>query len=176
MTISRRTHAQNTHRMRARLWSRVESGMNVDEAVRNLWPIYTDKGGRHNTSRVHTFRLWEKRGLWPPSKAELTEATKTGWIRTRAVPKPLHSDRNAVERGRQLLTTMTERNKEWTGGRMRKETSIRTKIIAARVPVDLIDQIRALRGTKTEHLEKAIRLYLEVLKPENKECGKTPGD
>jgi hypothetical protein len=54
-------------------------------------------------------------------------------------------------------------HKEWTGGRMKKYSTFKTRVIAGRLPVELINEINRLKGSKTFHLERALRLYVKVM-------------
>jgi hypothetical protein len=45
-----------------------------------------------------------------------------------------------------------------------KYTTLKTKMIAARLPVALAEELEALEGPKSGHIERAVKLYLKVLK------------
>ena len=46
---------------------------------------------------------------------------------------------------------------------MKKYSTLKTRVIAGRMPVDLINQINQFKGSKTFHLERALRLYVKVM-------------
>ncbi len=46
-----------------------------------------------------------------------------------------------------------------------RKSALQTKMVAARFPVALVEQLEALPGRKSHHLEKALMLYLRVIKP-----------
>jgi len=47
-----------------------------------------------------------------------------------------------------------------------RESTLKTSMIAARFPNDLVTELKALGVRVSHHLEKALRLYLKVLKSE----------
>ncbi len=74
------------------------------------------------------------------------------------------SEKEILQRVRKILDSIQVHHKEWTGGRMKKYSTLKTRVIAGRLPVDLINQINRLKGSKTFHLERALRLYIQVMK------------
>ena len=73
------------------------------------------------------------------------------------------SEKEILHRVRKILDTIEVHHKEWTGGRNRKYSTLKTRVIAGLMPVDLINQINRLKGSKTFHLERALRLYVMVM-------------
>ncbi|MGO9121433.1 MAG: hypothetical protein ACLQPD_27960 [Desulfomonilaceae bacterium] len=47
---------------------------------------------------------------------------------------------------------------------MKKYSSVKTKVFAGRLPVDLLNEIHRFKGSNTYHLERALRLYVMVMK------------
>ena len=68
----------------------------------------------------------------------------------------------AISQMRKILDSIVLQ-KEWTGGPTKKQKSIKTRIIAGRVPVSVINQIDMLGISRSYHLERALRLYLRVI-------------
>jgi len=64
---------------------------------------------------------------------------------------------------RKILAKIEVHHKEWTGGRMKKYSTVKTRVFAGRLPVDLINQIHQFKGSNTYHMEKALRLYVKVM-------------
>ena len=75
------------------------------------------------------------------------------------------SEEEVLQGTRMILDQIEVRKKEWTGGRRKQYSTVKTKVIAARVPVDLINEIHRFTGSDTYHLERALRLYVKVLGP-----------
>ena len=151
------------------------------KAVKKVYP------GDKNSST--TLGVWKKYGLWPVTEKMVSSGifgeddsgnqgrnglsviSGGGTKRIRKLKDPsigyLESDLSEKEilRGvREILDTVQVHHKEWTGGRLKKYSTIKTKLIAGRMPVDLINDINRLKGSKTFHLERALRLYVKVMK------------
>lgn len=45
-----------------------------------------------------------------------------------------------------------------------RKSALQTKMVAARFPVELVQELEALPGRKSHHLERALMLYLRVMK------------
>lgn len=73
------------------------------------------------------------------------------------------SQEDALVGARTILEKIQTREKEYTGGCYKKMSTVKTKIVGARLPVDLINELNRLGGSKTYHLERAVRLYLKIL-------------
>ncbi len=154
------------------------------KAVKMVYP------GDKNSST--TLRIWEKYGLWPPPK-EILSDRKTAVMRgeqsrnqgkngltviSGGGQKRLKSPKENSENGRhepelsekeilqsvqKILEKIEVHHKEWTGGRMKKYSTLKTKVFAGRLPVDLINDIHLFKGSNTYHLERALRLYVKVM-------------
>jgi hypothetical protein len=48
---------------------------------------------------------------------------------------------------------------------MKKYSTNKTKVFAGRRPVDLINEIDKFKGSNTDHLERALRLYVTIMGP-----------
>jgi len=146
--------------------------------------------GAKNSST--TLRIWKKYGLWPPPEEMLSER-KAGVKREEqsrnqgknglkvisgGANKRLKSLKEHAENGRhdpelsekkilqsirKILEKIEVHHKEWTGGRMKKYSTLKTRVFAGRLPVDLINEIHKLKGSNTFYLERALRLYVKVM-------------
>jgi len=144
------------------------------QAVKRVYP------GDKNSST--TLRIWKEYGLWPPSEELLsgrivgddessfqrTNGFKiirggAGKVRRLIAPEEL-SEKEILQQVRKILDKIEVHHKEWTGGRLKKFSVIKTKILAGRLPVDLLNEIHKFKGSKTYHLERALRLYVKVMR------------
>jgi hypothetical protein len=73
------------------------------------------------------------------------------------------SEKEILQSVRKILDTIQVHEKEWTGGRTKKYATLKKRIFAGRLPVDLINEIHLFKGSNTYHLERALRLYVKVL-------------
>jgi hypothetical protein len=137
-----------------------------------------------------TLRIWKKYGLWPlpekmlggkssgaveksrnQGKNGLTVISGGGKKRLKSLKehsensehKSELSEREILESVRKILDKIEIRKREWTGGRKKRYSPLKTKVIAARIPVELLNQIHEFKGTDTYYLEKALRLYVLIL-------------
>jgi len=73
------------------------------------------------------------------------------------------SHEEILKEARIILEKIQTREKEYTGGCHRKMSTVKTKIVGGRLPVDLNNELNRLKGSKTYHLERALRFYLKLL-------------
>jgi len=153
----------------------IESGSDARKAelkaVKKVYPV--DK----NSSS--TLNIWKKYGLWPPSEEilngiDISQANSRfqgknglklifGAGRGRRQIDEL-SEKDILQRVGKILDTIEVHKRErGTGGRRKIYSLTRTKIIAARIPVDLLNEIHRFRGSNSYHLERALRLYVKVM-------------
>lgn len=151
------------------------------KAVKRVYP------GDKNSST--TLNVWKKYGLWPPSeeilkggidrddesnnqgKNGLTVITGGGQKKLKSLKKhtdssghiPDLSEKQILLGIRKILDSIEVHHKEWTGGRFKKYSTIKTKVFAGRLPVDLLNEIHKFKGSNTYHLERALRLYEMVM-------------
>jgi hypothetical protein len=151
------------------------------QAIKRVYP--SDK----NSST--TLNIWKKYGLWPVTEEMLRSgifgedqsnnqgrnglsvisggaAKKPGKLKDPSEKGFLDSDLSEEEilRGaRKILDAIEVHHREWSGGRNRKYSTIKTKLIAGRMPVDLLNDIHKFKGSNTYHLERALRLYVKVI-------------
>jgi hypothetical protein len=62
-----------------------------------------------------------------------------------------------------ILDTIQVHEKEWTAGPTKKYATLKKRVFARTLPVDLINEIHEFKGNNTFHLEKALRLYVLIL-------------
>ncbi len=82
----------------------------------------------------------------------------------RGRPESELSEKEILQGDRKILDSIEVHKKPWTGGRRKKYAIIKTRVIAGRIPVDLLNEINRFPGSKTDHLEKALRLYVQIMK------------
>ena len=149
----------------------------TDERKAELWAVKKVYPGDRNSST--TLRIWKEYGLWPPSEEILSGATGEGESRFQGknglkvitgpgrVRRPIDakelSEKEILRRVAKILDSIEVHHKEWTGGRLKKYSLIKTRIIAGRLPVDLLNEMHKFRGSNTYHLERALRLYVKVM-------------
>jgi hypothetical protein len=150
------------------------------KAVKRVYP------GDKNSST--TLSVWKKYGLWPVT-AEMLSCGIFGEEDSRnqknvltVIPgggsKKIKSLKEHSEKGyreselservilqgvRKILEKIEVHHREWTGGRNRKYSTFKTRVIADRLPVDLLNEIHRFKGSNTYHLERALRLYVKVM-------------
>jgi hypothetical protein len=154
----------------------IESGTEVRKAelkaVKKVYP------GDKNSST--TLRIWKEYSLWPPpeellngrivgndsrfqGKNGLKVIPGLGRVR-RVIDASQLSEKDILKRVGKILDTIEVHKRErGTGGRRKIYSLTRTKIIAARIPVDLLNEIHRFRGSNSYHLERALRLYVKVM-------------
>jgi hypothetical protein len=157
-------------------------------AVKAVYP-----GDKNSSS---TLRTWKEYGLWPPP-GEAAEEMRTGTGRAESriqgqshltvIPgnggkrrklkertvdrdqRPELSEKENLQMMRKILDTIEVHHKEWTGGRLKKYSTTKTRVFAGRLPVELINEIHKFKGSNTYHLERALRLYVKVMGQRNED-------
>ena len=151
------------------------------KAVKRVYP------GDKNSST--TLNVWKKYELWPVSeemisggifgeeesriqKNGLSVTTGGGTKKIKRLKDPSEkgfleselSEKEILQAVRKILDKIEVHHREWSGGRTRKYSTIKTKVFAGRLPVDLLNEIHKFKGSNTYHLERALRLYVMVMK------------
>ena len=156
----------------------LERGADTRKAeLRGVKKVYP---GDKNSST--TLRIWQEYGLWPPSeeilsggdigkdesrhqgKSGLRVITGTGRKVRRLINSSELSEKEILQMVREILDKIEVHHKEWSGGRTRKYSTIKTRVLAGRLPVDLLNEIHKFKGSNTYHLERALRLYVKVMR------------
>jgi hypothetical protein len=74
------------------------------------------------------------------------------------------TEEEILKEASKILDGMPVRKRDITGTRKKRLSTVKTKIIAGRMPTELINELRALGGSNTSHLEKALIFYLKLIK------------
>ena len=117
--------------------------------------------------------MGEKAFLWtqnpPParvcefdSRSEHQEITKD-LAHSRILCYVELSKKEILQRVKIILDAIEVHHREWSGGKTRKYSTIKTKVFAGRMPVDLLNEIHKFKGSNAYHLERALRLYVKVM-------------
>src|SRR5208283_3624645 len=149
------------------------------KAIKAVYP-----GDKNSSSTLNT---WKKNGLWPPSESQKDSAprNKNGLtvingrnagqrkiglsdLLKESLPNPTPlppelSEKEILKKVLKILETIQVHEKEWTGGPTKKYATLKTRVFAGRLPVDLINDIHLFKGSSTYHLERALRLYVKIL-------------
>lgn len=150
------------------------------KAVKLVYP------GDKNSST--TLNIWKKYGLWPPTEEmlgtgdaggqESRNQGKNGLTLLSGGGQKLRSlkdrpqdgqsagqfsEKEILQGARKVLETIEVHHKEWTGGRLKKYSTVKTRVLAGRLPVDLLNEVHRFKGSNTYHLERALRLYVKVM-------------
>jgi hypothetical protein len=155
----------------------------VEQGLTELKALGTVLRGDRN--RWHALEKWKKLGLWPlpddqaaDPRHDLTDQAEQ--TTTTAPEKPLIKAPNGaiqsttptrddpleaelIRRIRKMIESieLPERIGRTSPG---KKSDVPTTLTALRIPTSLDQELRALKGPKSRHIEKAIMLYLRVLK------------
>ena len=153
----------------------IESGTEVRKAelkaVKRVYP------GDKNSST--TLRGWKEYSLWPPPK-ELLDRRTIGDDESRFQGKNGLKVIPGLGRGRRQIDELSEQDilqrvgkilesievhkrERGTGGRRKIYSTLKTRVIAGRMPVDLLNEVHRYRGSNSYHLERALRLYVKVM-------------
>ncbi|MGO9572382.1 MAG: hypothetical protein ACLP5H_33110 [Desulfomonilaceae bacterium] len=68
-----------------------------------------------------------------------------------------------MQRVKKILDKIEVHEREWTGGREKKYSTLQNRIFGGRLPVDLINEIHKFKGSNIYHLERALRLYAKAM-------------
>jgi len=72
-------------------------------------------------------------------------------------------NRKVLQEFVRVLNGIEVHEREWTGGRHKKTATVRSKILAGRLPEPIVEEVQKLKGSLTDNLERAVKLYLLVL-------------
>ncbi len=134
------------------------------QAVKKVYP--SDK----NSST--TLNIWKKYGLWPVTEKMLSSGIVGeedsgnqnrnglsviiggGSKRIKRLKGPSEngyleselSEKEILRGVRKILDSLQVHHREWTGGRFKKYSMTKTRVIAGRLPVDLLNEIHKFKG------------------------------
>jgi len=159
----------------------LRSGMDEQEAVRQALLKVLPRGAKGSDNHLRELELWKKHKLWPPPEIEghdqpgtLDRRREASSDKPRSSDAVRHRDARSHEalseadilgRAKEILMRGIDVAERPTTAKGRKST-LKTVMMAARFPSDLVAELEALGGRKSHHLEKALKLYLKIVKLE----------
>jgi hypothetical protein len=149
----------------------------INQALRKVLP----RGAKGSDNRPRELEQWKKYNLWPPPEVEppadvaaapQPTAPPSDETRTTAVRQSMSraqelSEAQIILQAKEILMRDIDVAERPTTAKGRPST-LKTVMIAGRFPSDLVAELEALGGRKSHHLEKALRLYLKMLKQEDR--------
>lgn len=155
-----------------------EQGLSENEALARLLP--------NDRNRTKKLKRWKEKALWPVTESELSEQAAPpenavihrSQIETAAQPESgsallVHSaiqcqssqdtDAELLRRIRNMLDTIEPAERPVGATAKGRPSPLKTIMIAIRIPTSLDDELKALGGLKSRHVEKAIMLYLRAM-------------
>jgi hypothetical protein len=166
----------------------------LQEALRRGTPLKDDPYyQRFSPTKKRELDAWNKHGLWPPPELEADDRRDTLLTPSHTVniqdsreearrriekaqaekrqplcgdghSDTLLSDKEILRKVKAMLNSIEIAERPTTApGR---ESTLKTLPIAARFPKALVEELEALPGRKSHHLEKALTLYLRAIKSE----------
>jgi hypothetical protein len=144
-----------------------QEGLPEAEALLEVYP--NDRNRRKN------FRRWKKNGLWPVPSLELQEhgTSQSAKASESDINSDIHcynssvteelSEKALLLRLRGMLDKIEVIERVGLTAPNRK-SPLKTTMIAIRVPESLDEELKALKGPKSRHIEKAIILYVKAMK------------
>jgi len=141
-----------------------EENISANEALRKALP-----GDRNRTKAL---RRWKDNGLWPVPESELhgiveqseicqQDCADNGGQRAESVNEL--SETGLLKRVRRMLDKIEPVQRLGLTAPDRK-SSVPSAMIALRIPKTLDEELKALGGLKSRHIEKAIMLYVRAMK------------
>ena len=146
----------------------------IDQALRKVLP----RGTKGSDNRPRELEQWKKYNLWPPpevrgpddvdaapqpkapvsDKARSAVAVRQGISRAQEL-----SEAQSILHAKEILMRDIDVAERPTTAKGRPST-LKTVMIAGRFPAELVAELEALGGRKSHHLEKALKLYLKMVK------------
>jgi hypothetical protein len=167
--------AQDTTHQRLVAWElyheNLRSGMDETTAINQALRKVLARGTKGSDNRPRELEQWKKYELWPPPEIEEPAEDKS------SVSVLKHRDADACQelseadiltRAKEILMRDIDVAERPTTAKGRPST-LPTTMIAARFPTELVNQLEALGGRKSHHLEKALKLYLKLINEEQDE-------
>ena len=163
MSYSPNRYRQDTLLERIELHNLVAAGLTERQALNIVYPTVDSSGRRINTNRIAKLNTWRRRGVYPLSDQDIRDALQMGLISdspTSLAQPETTTDTDAI---RAYMQSRLMRRSESIPGRWIDEQRVPTEHVGARIPLDLSIALKKLRGTATEHVIRALRLYTEAL-------------
>jgi hypothetical protein len=124
----------------------VQEGLSESKALARVLP--------DDRNRTKKLRRWKEKGLWPVPESEL-EGYGTPAVENREA-EILKKIRTMIDK-----IQLKDRVGLTAPGR---ESSVKSVMIALRIPTTLDEDLKRLGGVKSRHVEKAITLYVKAMK------------
>ncbi len=176
--------AEDTTHQRLVAWElyhdNLRSGMDettaINQALRKVLPT----GTKGSDNRPRELEQWKKYNLWPPPEVEgpadvgvspqstappSDEAPPATTDKQRVSRAQVLSEAQIILQAKEILMRDIDVAERPTTAKGRPST-LRTTMIAGRFPNELVNELEALGGRKSHHLEKALKLYLKLIKKE----------
>jgi hypothetical protein len=152
----------------------IDKGFSEEEALRQALP--------KDRNRTKKLRRWKEHGLWPISASEQArgsvQRTEPAEVETDNAPETAYSSDSPVntvkpcidteaellEKIRAMLDTIQPAERPVGATAKGRHSPLKTKLVALRLPVTLNEELKALGGLKSRHIEKALMLYLRAMK------------
>jgi len=137
----------------------VEENLSENEALSKALP-----GDRNRTKAL---KRWKANGLWPVPESEFHEGTEQPGSGPQA---PDNSERQRIsetellKKVRRMLDTIEPAERPIGATAKGRKSPLQTDMIAIRIPQTLHEELKALGGLKSRHIEKAIMLYVQAMK------------
>jgi hypothetical protein len=131
-------------------------GLTENEALARVLP--------KDRNRTKKLRRWREKALWPLANSvslldhsvnsDIHCTSKTGELSEKDLLKIIHA----------LLDTIEPAERPIGATAKGRKSPLQTTMIAIRIPRSLDQQLTALGGPKSRHIEKAIMLYVQAMK------------
>lgn len=149
MSISKDQLRKKTLEPRVQLHELIQSGMKEIDAIDKVFPTKDARGRRINSNRMAKLRLWIRHNLWPVSDRDLSEAGSA----SQETPSATR-----IEKLGDVIMHVPRRRSFLTGEESKPP---RTENMSFRIPVEMVNELKKLHGTNTEHVVSALSAYLE---------------
>jgi hypothetical protein len=148
----------------------LRSGMDEQTATRQALLKVLPRGTKGSDNRAKELAQWKKYKLWPPPEIRDSDGTESpanktndADIQSAANTNQEPSENEIIRCAKEILMRNIDVAERPTTAKGRPST-LPTIMVAARFPSDLVAQLEALGGRKSHHLEKALKLYLKIVK------------
>ena len=147
MTIAFETFRTKTLNERMKLHQLIQSGMKEIDAINKIFPTTDGRGRRINSNRMGKLRLWIRKKLWPVTEQDLVDMA--------AVTSRLRTDR--FDR---LMEVVRIRHRPKAISSLEERAMKTSCNMSFRLPVDIVQRLKNLPGTRTEHVIAALKSYM----------------